>query len=81
MVDRKCVSCGKIQDKKDMIKITKDFSTGRVIINKNSKQFGRSAYLCYNRDCIETGIKKNKISKALRCTLPEDVKGNLINEF
>jgi predicted RNA-binding protein YlxR (DUF448 family) len=81
MPDRKCIACGKIQNRDNMIKLTKEFSTGKVFINKDSKQFGRSAYLCYNETCTQNALKKNKIEKALRCTVPDKVKGNLINEF
>ncbi|MCM1009787.1 MAG: YlxR family protein [Fusobacterium sp.] len=81
MTERKCVACGEIKDSKDLIKITKQSSTGSVIINHDTKIFGRSAYLCYNISCIETAFKKNKLQKALRTALPEDLKGKIINEF
>lgn len=81
MTERKCVACGEIKDTKDLIKITKQSTTGDVIINHDTKIFGRSAYLCYNISCIETAFKKNKLQKALRTALPEDLKGKIINEF
>jgi len=81
MCERKCVACGEIKDSKDLIKITKQSSTGDVILNHDTKIFGRSAYLCYNIACIETAFKKNKLQKALRTALPEDLKGKIINEF
>ena len=52
-----------------MIKITKDHSTGELVVNPNSKTFGRSAYLCYNQSCIEKAFKKNKISRVLKTNL------------
>lgn len=81
MTERKCVACGEIKDTKDLIKITKQSSTGTVFLNHDTKIFGRSAYLCYNTSCIETAFKKNKLQKALRTSLPEDLKGKIINEF
>ncbi len=81
MTARKCVACGEIKDTKDLLKITKQSSTGDVIINHDTKIFGRSAYLCYNISCSETAFKKNKLQKALRTALPEDLKGKIINEF
>ncbi len=81
MAERKCVACGEIKETKDLIKVTKQSSTGDVIINHDTKIFGRSAYLCYNISCIETAFKKNKLQKALRTALPEDLKGKIINEF
>ncbi len=81
MVDRKCVGCGKIKDKNELIKITRENQSGDIIINHSSKIFGRSVYLCYNNSCIETAFKKNKIAKALKAPVPENLKGKLINEF
>ena len=73
---RKCTGCGKLKSREDMIKITKDHTNGDIVINPNSKTFGRSVYLCYNQNCIEQALKKNKIGKFLKTT--EDLKG-LIN--
>lgn len=81
MVDRKCAGCGKIKNRNDLIKITKQNPDGSIIINHSNKIFGRSVYLCYNNSCIEAAFKKNKIAKALKAPVPEDLKGKLINEF
>ena len=79
MVERKCVGCGKIKDRQELIKITK--VDDDIIVNPDNKKFGRSVYVCYNNACIENAFKKNKISRALRTSIPEDLKGKLINEF
>ena len=63
---RKCVGCGEFKPRKEMIKITKEFQSGEVILNPDSKTFGRSAYLCYNQSCIESAFKKSKLNKALK---------------
>ena len=63
---RKCISCGEFKPREDMIKITKEFSSGEVVLNPNSKTFGRSAYLCYNLSCIENAFKKNRLNKVLK---------------
>ena len=78
MVERKCVGCGKIKDRNEMIKITNVH--GELVVNPDSKKFGRSVYLCYNNACIENAFKKNKISKILETSVPQDLKGKLINE-
>ena len=63
---RKCVGCGELISRSSMIKIVKEHSTGEVIVNPDSKIFGRSAYLCYNLSCIETALKKNKLNRILK---------------
>ena len=81
MVERKCVGCGKLKDRKELIKITRENVHGNVIVNPDNKIFGRSVYLCYNNSCVENAFKKNKISKILKASVPEDLKGKLLNEF
>ena len=80
-MERKCIGCGEIKNRKDLIKITKEHATDNLIINGNSKIFGRSAYLCYNNTCIENAFKKNKLQKILKIPVPAELKGQLINEL
>lgn len=75
MTERKCIGCGAIKDVKELIKITKNFVDGKVIVNPNSKIFGRSAYLCYNEKCKELAFKKNRLNRTLKSS--QDLKGLL----
>ena len=79
MKNRKCVGCGKIKNATEMIKLTKNHISGEIIINPNSKIFGRSAYLCYNNQCIEQALKKNKLNKVLKTS--KDLKGILNGQY
>ena len=63
---RKCVGCGEFKPREDMIKITREKSTENVVLNPDSKTFGRSVYLCYNQSCIEKAQKKNRLNKLLK---------------
>ena len=63
---RKCAGCGQMKPREDMIKITKVHQADEVIVNPDSKTFGRSAYLCYNQNCVEQALKKNKLNKVLK---------------
>ena len=76
---RKCVGCGQLKNAQDMIKLTKNYLTGEVVLNPNSKIFGRSAYLCYNNECIKLAQKKNKLNKVLKTT--KDLKGILDGQY
>ena len=80
-MDRKCVGCGELKDKNSLIKITAQNPHGEIIINGGTKIFGRSAYLCYNSSCIENAFKKDKLKKALKSPVPQDLKGKLLNEL
>ena len=79
MLERKCAGCGVIKDRNELIKITN--ADGELVVNPDSKKFGRSVYLCYNNACIEKAFKKNKISRCLKISIPQELKGKLINEF
>ena len=81
MVERKCAGCGKLKNREELIKITKENQHGDVIINHSNKKFCISVNLCHNNLCIVASFKKNRISKALKTSVPEDLKGRLINEF
>lgn len=81
MVDRKCVGCGKIKDRKELIKITAQNPHGSIVINGDSKIFGRSAYLCYNNSCIENAFKKDRLKRVLKAPVPNELKGKLLDEF
>ena len=81
MTERKCIGCGEFKNRNELIKITKEHATDNLIINGNSKIFGRSAYLCYNNTCIENAFKKNKLQKILKTPVPAELKGQLIDEL
>jgi len=78
---RKCVGCGQLKDRDELIRITATYANKNVIVNGNSKIFGRSAYLCYNNTCIENAFKKDKLKKALRVSVPQELKGKILNEL
>lgn len=75
MVLRKCVGCGKLKPREELVKITKEYKSGNIVIEPDSKTFGRSAYFCYNKNCQELALKKNKLNKALKSNV--DLKGLL----
>ena len=72
---RKCIACGELKPKRELIRITKEHTSGDIVVEPNSKTFGRSAYLCYNQECINNALKKKKLNKALRTSA--DLKGLL----
>ena len=78
---RKCVGCGELKPRDELIKVTKEHVTGELFVNPNSKIFGRSAYLCYNQSCIEQALKKNKLNRVLKCSQNTDLKGILDGQF
>lgn len=76
IVKRKCISCGEIKNRNDLIKITR--TADGVVVNPDSKTFGRSAYVCKNESCINGAVKKDRIFKVLKTqkdsSLPEKLR-------
>lgn len=81
MTIRRCVGCWQEKDRNDLIKITSVNNGEKVVINPDSVTFGRSVYLCYNKSCIESAFKKNKLGKHLKSSIPNELKGQLLDEL
>ena len=74
---RLCIACEAIKDKKDLIRITKDFKNNEIKINNEQKYQGYSIYICKNEDCLKKAIQKKKIGHYLKAELPENIKQEL----
>ena len=81
MTDRRCVACWQVKNRDELIKVTSCSADGTLVIKPDSLIFGRSAYLCYNESCIEAAFKKNKLGKVLKRQIPDELKGQLLNEL
>ena len=64
-VMRICISCRKTYDRKNLLKITKDYKHGIVL----HKGMGRSAYICQSKNCYSDSKIKKKLQKALKTFL------------
>ncbi|MBN9393744.1 MAG: YlxR family protein [Candidatus Melainabacteria bacterium] len=63
---RLCIICRKSIDRKEMIRLTLECTTGKIVLNTNYKKyFGRSAYLCRSQSCIDSALKTPRIKQAL----------------
>lgn len=71
-IKRKCQGCLKLINRDELIKITK-LPNGTLKINPNSKELGRSVYVCANSECIKIFIKKKKLKTALKYSNLEEI--------
>ena len=62
---RICISCRKTYDRKDLLRITKDYKQGIIL----QKGMGRSAYICKSKKCYSDSKIKKKLQKALKTSL------------
>jgi len=50
---------------------------GTVDLDSSGKRSGRGAYLCCNRSCWETALKRRSLDHALKVTLDETTRATL----
>ena len=62
---RLCISCKKTYDRKNLLRITKDYKQGIMF----QKGMGRSAYICKSKKCYTDSKIKKKLQKALKTFL------------
>ena len=77
MKERRCAGCNEIKISGDMIKLTKNYKTGEVVVNPDRFVFGRSLYVCKNENCVNLLFKKDRISKNLKKILSKEEKENI----
>ena len=74
---RTCVACRKVKAKRELIRLVR-VSDGMVEVDIGSKRIGRGAYLCRSQECWEIGLKARRLEHALRISLTQDNREQLI---
>jgi len=74
--ERTCVACRTQRSKQELVRIVYT-SSGDVKIDETGKQNGRGAYLCKQRSCWETALKRGALSKALRAPLSPEARATI----
>ncbi len=69
---RKCVGCGEMKDRRDMVRVVRD-TDGNICIDITQKMNGRGAYVCKSRSCLDTAIKRRGLERTLKCAVPKDI--------
>jgi len=67
---RRCISCRQVKPKQELLRVVRVYPS-RAIQLENG--MGRSAYLCPREDCLRMAQKKNRLGRALKATVPDDV--------
>lgn len=77
---RMCLGCGKMADKRDMIRIVKS-PEGEISLDFTGKKSGRGAYICKKLECFEKARKARRFEKSLSCRVDDKIYEELKNEF
>ncbi|MDP2660397.1 MAG: YlxR family protein [Dehalococcoidia bacterium] len=66
------MSCRQSAAKRKLVRVVRLVS-GTVEVDPTGKKSGRGAYLCWNRTCWETALRKKSLERALKTMIsPED---------
>lgn len=69
---RKCVGCGEMKDKKELMRVIRDAS-GAFSLDLTGKKNGRGAYLCKNGECLEKAKKTKGLERSFQMAIPDQV--------
>ncbi len=75
---RTCVACRKVKTKQELVRLVR-VSDGSVEVDTGGKKAGRGAYLCRLQECWGVGLKASRLERALRTTLTQDNREQLIS--
>lgn len=77
MNHRRCVSCRQLALKSDLLRLVRLHPSHAIAFSG----MGRSAYLCPTQPCIQAARKKDRLGRALKATVPEEIYLALDNYF
>ena len=72
IVNRTCIGCNTVKDKRELIRIVKD-KEGNISIDRTGKANGRGAYLCDNIECFEKMIKTKRLERAFEMKIEDEI--------
>ncbi len=77
---RKCVGCGEMKSKKEMMRVLKT-AEDTIILDTTGRKNGRGAYLCFSGECLEKAMKNKGLERSLKTPVPREVYESLKKEF
>ena len=77
---RKCVGCGEMKSKKEMMRVLKT-SENEFLLDVTGKKNGRGAYLCQSKECLEKAIKNKGLERSFKQAIPKEVYAILEKEM
>ncbi len=77
---RKCVGCGQMLEKREMIRVLKT-PEDEIILDTTGRANGRGAYICNSKECLMKAIKNKGLERSLKAQIPEEVSARLKEEL
>ena len=77
---RKCVGCGEMKSKKEMMRELKT-AENEIVLDTTGRKNGRGAYLCFCKECLQNAAKNRGLERSLKMAIPKEVYESLEREF
>ncbi len=77
---RKCVGCGEMISKKEMLRIVKT-KDNIIELDSTGKKNGRGAYLHFNIECFQKAVKSKGLERSLKTSIAPDIYDKLSKEL
>lgn len=77
---RKCVGCGQMKPKKELVRVVRS-PEGEISIDRVGRKPGRGAYLCDDPHCLAKVKKGRGLEHAFSCQIDESVYEQLFDEL
>ena len=77
---RKCVGCGEMKNKKEMIRVLKT-SEEEFVLDATGKKNGRGAYICPSKECFVKAVKSKGLERSFKHSIPKEVYEKLEKEL
>ena len=77
---RKCIGCGEMIPKKEMIRIVR-MKEGEIKCDVTGKENGRGAYLHLDKECFDKAVKSRGLERSFKMSIGKDVYDRLQKEL
>ena len=77
---RKCVGCGEMKSKKEMMRVLKT-TDEEFVLDATGKKNGRGAYLCFSKECFDKAVKSKGLERSFKQSIPKEVYEILAKEM
>ena len=78
--ERSCIGCRKKSGKNAFLRIVR-MPDGEFRIDRKGTLAGRGAYLCENKDCLQTAVRHRSLDRSFRTKVPDDFYRTLSEAF
>lgn len=77
---RKCVGCGEMKPKKELIRVLRT-EEGEFVLDVTGKKNGRGAYICNSKECFAKAAKSKGLERSFKQAIPAEVYERLEKEM